>query len=318
MLTTGRLRSAAGSTGYPEAVRLNKLLAQLQQLRGVGGHLLLLPPCHLLVQRLRDVGDEQTVPHLVDAHLLEVLLRQIEDHIPLYPVLDEELHVLLEPHRLEHLAHVLHRPARRVERDAHLAQRRHGVRGELHANRARPRDDVVVQLREHLDEVEAVADEREAELLEVLLRQQKDRPSVHVVREEVGRHLAEAQRVEPRGELLAVPREHVAAEVQLLQVGQAADRREVLRDGLAVEVVLVEVLVAPLDEAAVDLEAGDALAGGALLVVRLLQPAELHPHVALPHPGALQLEVVRVDVAELLAALLHLQPRHVHLHRTLE
>ena len=80
----------------------------------------------------------------------------------------------------------------------------------------------------------------------------------------VGHELAEAERIEPRAELFGVPREHIARQPEHLQVGQPADRREVLRDGLAVELVLVQVLIAPLDEAAVDLDARGALAGGAL------------------------------------------------------
>ena len=45
----------------------------------------------------------------------------------LHAVLDEELHVVLEAHRLEHLAHVLDRPRGRLQRESQLAQRRHLV-----------------------------------------------------------------------------------------------------------------------------------------------------------------------------------------------
>mmetsp|Transcript_48617 Transcript_48617/g.156500 ORF Transcript_48617/g.156500 Transcript_48617/m.156500 type:complete len:215 (-) Transcript_48617:832-1476(-) len=116
--------------------------AQLQQ--GLRVDLLLLPPRHLLVERLDDVGDEEAVANLLDAHLLEVLLGQVEQHVALDPVLDEQLNVLLEPHSLEHLAHVLDAPRRRLQREADLPKRRHRVRRELHADLARPRDDVVV------------------------------------------------------------------------------------------------------------------------------------------------------------------------------
>ena len=38
-----------------------------------------------------------------DAHLLEILLGEGEEHIPLDPMLHEELHVFAQVHRLEHL-----------------------------------------------------------------------------------------------------------------------------------------------------------------------------------------------------------------------
>ena len=54
-----------------------------------------------------------------DSRLLKLLC--------LHAVLDEELHVVLEAHRLEHLAHVLDRPRGRLQREPQLAQRRHLV-----------------------------------------------------------------------------------------------------------------------------------------------------------------------------------------------
>mmetsp|Transcript_28839 Transcript_28839/g.49243 ORF Transcript_28839/g.49243 Transcript_28839/m.49243 type:complete len:215 (+) Transcript_28839:798-1442(+) len=191
------------------------------------------------------------------------------------------------------------------------------MRGKLHPDGRAPRDNVVVQLRKDLDEVQPVADERKAELTQVLLREKKDGAAVDVVREEGRAELPEPERVEPRHELVAVPDEDVAREGEHLQVGQPSDAGQVLRDRLAVQVVLVEVLVAPLQEPAVDLEAGDAFAGGALLVGRFLQPAKLEPHVALPHARALQLEVVRVAVRPVIAAPLHLDASDVHLGRAL-
>mmetsp|Transcript_48618 Transcript_48618/g.156506 ORF Transcript_48618/g.156506 Transcript_48618/m.156506 type:complete len:225 (-) Transcript_48618:704-1378(-) len=167
--------------------------AQLQQ--GLRVDLLLLPPRHLLVERLDDVGDEEAVANLLDAHLLEVLLGQVEQHVALDPVLDEQLNVLLEPHSLEHLAHVLDAPRRRLQREADLPKRRHRVRRELHADLARPRDDVVVQLGEQLDKVEPVADDAEAEVAQVFLGQQEDGAAVDVVVEEGGGEVPQPERL---------------------------------------------------------------------------------------------------------------------------
>ena len=74
----------------------------------------------------------------------------------------------------EHLAHVLDRPRGGVEREAELAERWHRVGGELDAEGGAPVDNVVVELGEHLDEVEAVADEVEAELAQVVLGEKED------------------------------------------------------------------------------------------------------------------------------------------------
>ena len=129
----------------------------------------------------------------------------------------------------------------------------------------------------------------------------------------VGHELAEAERIEPRAELFGVPREHIARQPEHLQVGQPADARQVLRDRLAVELVLVQVLVAPFDEATVDADAGGALAVGAFGGGDLLLLRRAHPDVALPNARALQLEVVGVAVGEVIAPAFHLDASDVHL-----
>ena len=85
-----------------------------------------------------------------------------------------------------------------MERETELAKRRHRVRLELHTERRGPRDDIVVELCEQLDEVQPVADDAEAELLQVLLGEQEDGAAVDVVREEGGRELAEPERAADR------------------------------------------------------------------------------------------------------------------------
>merc|ERR1711871_998699 len=104
------------------------------------------------------------------------------------------------------------------------------MRSELDAERGGPVDDVVVQLREHLDEVQPIAYEVEAELLEVLLCKQEDGATVNIVCEEVGREIAEAERVEPCRQLFPIPSEHVPMQPKHLQIRQSADRRKIGRD----------------------------------------------------------------------------------------
>ena len=123
----------------------------------------------MLIQRLRNVGDEQPIAHLVDAHLGKVLLGEREDDVALYAVLDEDVDVFSQVDRLEHLAQVLDRPRGGLVREAQFLQRRHGMRRELDAERRRPVDDIVVELREQLDEVQPIAHQVEAELLQMIL-----------------------------------------------------------------------------------------------------------------------------------------------------
>ena len=64
------------------------------------------------------------------------------------------------------------------------------------------------------------------------------------VKERVGAHgLPEAERVEPRAQLLAIPHEHISRQAEHLQVRQPTHRCEVGRDTLTVKVVLVKVLI---------------------------------------------------------------------------
>eukprot|EP00962_Isochrysis_galbana_P056850 scaffold28973_cov118-Isochrysis_galbana.AAC.4 len=160
-------------------------------------------------------------------------------------------------------------------------------------------------------------DDREAQVLEVVLSEQEDGASIDVVGEEGGHERAQTERIEPAPELFPVPHQHIALQSQHLEVGQAANRRQVLSDGLAVELKLVQVLVAPLDEATKHFQARSALATRTLRARLLLVPAEFHAHVLLPHTRALQLEVVCVLVTKLTAPALHLHARHVHLGRAL-
>ena len=58
----------------------------------------------------------------------------------------------------------------------------------------------------HLDKVQPVANEGEAELLQVLFSQEEDGTAIDVVMDKVGDELAEAEGVEPGAELLGIPR----------------------------------------------------------------------------------------------------------------
>ena len=84
------------------------------------------------------------------------------------------------------------------------------MRRELDAECRRPVDDIVVELREQLDEVKPVTHQVEAELLQMILGEQEDSAAVDVVRKKVGSEISKPKRIEPRSELLAVPREHIA------------------------------------------------------------------------------------------------------------
>lgn len=72
-------------------------------------------------------------------------------------VLYEQVDVFFEPNRLEHLADVLDRPGSWLQLQPDLVQRWHRVCGQLDSNFGRPINNVVVQLGEQFDEVEAIA-----------------------------------------------------------------------------------------------------------------------------------------------------------------
>ena len=130
--------------------------------------------------------------------------------------------------------------------------------------------------------------------------------------------LSQAQRVQPLCHLLCRPNKDIVRQAELREVGRPPHRRRRLARRLAVEIKLIKVAVVLLDKAAVRAPRPRHRAGGALLARRRLLALELEAHVLAPHAGALQLKVVRVEVAKLLPSLLHLQPRHVLLQRALE
>ena len=86
-----------------------------------------------------------------------------------------------------------------------------------------PAVDRIVQLREDLHEVEAVADLLHAQVLQVRLEQQEDDVALQVVHLERLAVLAQAQRAEPGRHVVLRPDEDVLREAERLHVGHRAE-----------------------------------------------------------------------------------------------